>query len=56
MGLLTDCTVGAVVPMTSVLLPARESLLARAGSVGSVVAAAVLIVAPLRARRLWLCS
>ena len=41
-GLLTDCTVGAVVSMTSALLPAREWLLARAGSEGGVVAAAAL--------------
>ena len=40
---------GAVVSMTSALLPARESLLARAGSVRGIGAGPSWMVAPLRA-------
>ena len=51
MELLTDCTVGAVVSTTRALFPARESLLARAGSVSvALVPTLSWMVAPLRAR------
>ena len=50
MVLLTDCTVGALVSMTRALLPARELLLARAGSVRvALLPTLSRMVAPLRA-------